>query len=435
MNTVEECEEYILNIPKFKKKTLLSDTADFYNLLGSPARNIPIIHVAGTNGKGSTCFYISQILKEHGLRVGLFISPHLISMKERFVFDNKEADDDLFVRAFNRVFEVIESLDKDQYEKMHPSFFEILFHMFMIMADEKKPDVIVLETGLGGMLDATNIFEKPSLTVICSVSIDHVEQLGNTLEEIATQKAGIIKKGVPLVCQDNGEIVNDVLDRRAADLSSKVYRLDERSIHLNDHTEKFIDFSVNFEYDSFACVHNLSVRLTTGALYQRLNASLAVLAAKIYLKDAFDSDKTKKGLENGNFPGRLERVADNVFVDGAHNEGAMKRLLETLSKNTEQKILIFGACVDKDYPKMLNDIVLSDIFERIILTEINSQRSAKASSLAGFIPSKSGDKVTVTSNLKEAVDLCDSFEGNVYIAGSLYLVGEAKELFGGQKND
>ena len=285
MNSIEECEEYLLNIPKFKKKTLLSDTLKFYVSLGSPGKDIPKIHVAGTNGKGSTCFYTSRILKEHGLKTGLFTSPHLVSMKERFVFDGEMITDDEFVSVFQKVKNQCELFDEEDKITMHPSFFEFLFLMFMEWMQRKDADVLILETGLGGMLDATNIFDDPAVTVICSVGLDHTKELGDTIESIAIQKAGILKKGAPLIYRDNGDAVNKILEDKAKENGSNTYILKEENIKDFVCDEKHIAFSFNSGYDELTIVRDLSVSLPTPALYQRINASLAIMTACIFLKD------------------------------------------------------------------------------------------------------------------------------------------------------
>lgn len=423
--TKDECEEYLLNIPKFKKKTKLSDTKKFYEKIGSPAINIPIIHVAGTNGKGSTCFYISQILEKHNVKTAMFTSPHLVKMNERFVFDKKMIDDEAFVRVFEKVKEECSFLDEEEKAEMHPSFFEYLFLMFMIWAEEVKPDVIVLETGLGGMLDATNIFEKPALSVICSIGMDHVEQLGDTIEEIAAQKAGIIQKNVPLVLWDNGEKVNDVIIKTADEKKSKVYILKEDCISKVQNKENHIDFSLSFEYDSDTCVRDLSVILPTNAFYQRINSSMAILSTKVFLGEKFDEKLAKKALGEGTFKGRLEEIADGFFVDGAHNEDAVDRLLETVAV-TKARTLIFGACKDKDYPLMLKKIADSNAFDNIILTKVHSPRAADTEDLRKCVGDR---KVLEANDLAEAINISRQYEGKVIIAGSLYLVGEAIAYF------
>ncbi len=432
MKDIKECEEYLLNIPKFKKKTLLSDTVRFYNLLGKPGRDIPKIHVAGTNGKGSTCFYISRILKAHGLKAGLFTSPHLVSMKERFVFDGEMISDTEFVKVFDKVKSLCETFDEEEKTTMHPSFFEFLFLMFMEWMSMKDADAIVLETGLGGMLDATNIFTDPSVCVICSVGMDHTKELGNTIESIAEQKAGIIKEKVPLVLWDNGDAVNRVIEKKAKEKDSKVYMLKEKHIKDLVFDEKHIAFSLDYDYDRLKFVHNLSVWLPTSALYQRINSSLAIIASKIFLKDEFDEAKTQSVLTEGYFHGRFEEVERGFFVDGAHNEDAVKRLLESVGTLKGRKVIIFGACKDKNYEKMLNLIASSGHFETIILTKIDSERAVDSKTMFDTMGDTTCNVIT-TDSLIEAIDKSKTYDACVFIAGSLYLVGEAVSIFNANK--
>ena len=430
MEDISSLEEYLLDIPKFKKKTLLSDTKKFYKALGEPGKNIPVIHVAGTNGKGSTCFYISKILRAHGLSVGLFTSPHLVSVKERFDIDGIKISDEDFVYAFNEVKKKCDSYSSDEKVLMHPSFFEYLFFMFMIWAEKQKPDVIILETGLGGELDATNIFDKPALSVICSIGMDHMAQLGNTIESIAEQKAGIIKEDVPLVFLDNGS-VNDIFLDRAEKKHSKAYMLGEKNICKVSVNKGKVDFLLNFDYDESVFASNVSISLDTKASYQRLNASMAFLASKIYLKDSFNESLAVKGLADGHFVGRMDEIYPNVYTDGAHNENAIDRLIESLKCLNEKRVLIFGACEDKDYPLMINKLVASDLFDAIIFTEFDSPRACKADALKEI--AKKGDEkanILTANNIEEAYEMSRTYNDTVLIAGSLYLVGEAIEFFG-----
>ncbi|MCR4649353.1 MAG: hypothetical protein K5776_09795 [Lachnospiraceae bacterium] len=430
MRTLKECEEYLLNIPKFKKKTLLSDTQKFYELLGSPAKGVPKIHVAGTNGKGSTCFYTAKILKKHGLKVGLFTSPHLVTMRERFVFDDEMITESEFIAVFEKILAKCEMYDEEEKARMHPSFFEFLFLMFMEWMQMKDADACVLETGLGGLLDATNIFEKPAVCVICSIGIDHIEQLGGTIEEIAEQKAGIIKENVPVVYLDNGEAVNGIIEETAKKRHSDCFRLSESCISGLSLGKKQIAFSLNYDYDNVEYVHDLSICLNTSAAYQRINSSLAIITSKIFLGKDFDENKTRLALKEESFKGRFEEIAPDIFVDGAHNEDALGRLFETLRTKEEKKTLIFGACRDKEYKKMVSMISESKLFDTVIFTRINSSRAVDADTLIDTVSEKNGIVFKTSDSFKEAIVLAKETGNTVYIAGSLYLVGEAEEYFG-----
>ena len=351
-----------------------------------------------------------------------------MSMKERFVFGGEMITDEEFVSVFEKVKKQCELFDEDEKITMHPSFFEFLFLMFMEWMDIKKADVIVLETGLGGMLDATNIFYDPSVTVITSVGLDHTKELGSTVESIAAQKAGIIKENVPLITWDNGDAVNSVLKEKAEEKHAKVFMLKEEEIQNFACDEKHIAFSLNCRYDELRLVRNLSVSLPTPALYQRINSSLAVMAAALFLGNGFDKDKTLSALSEGYFHGRFEEIARGFFVDGAHNEDAMQRLLESVKTLKGKKVIIFGACKDKDYEKMLRMIDESKDFDTIILTNIDSERAVDIMTMKECTEGFKSD-VAVAETLREAIDLSKTFDSAVYIAGSLYLVGEAVSIF------
>lgn len=433
MKDISSLEEYLLDIPKFKKKTLLSDTKKFYEALGAPGESIPVIHVAGTNGKGSTCFYISKILRAHGLSVGLFTSPHLVSIKERFEIDGIKINDEEFEEAFLEVKHRCDLYSPDEKETMHPSFFEYLFLMFMVWAGKRQPDVLVLETGLGGELDATNIFDKPSLSVICSIGMDHMAQLGDTIESIATQKAGIIKENVPLVFLDNKSVNNIFLDR-AKEKHAKAYQLCEQNISEVSVKKDSVDFLLNFDYDESVFASDLRISLDTVATYQRLNASLSIVASKVFLKDAFNETLAIDALSHGHFRGRMDEIYPNVFTDGAHNENAIGRLLESLKCLNERCVLIFGACEDKDFSLMIEKLIASDLFDAIIFTKFNSPRACKVETLSEIAKKVEGNTtILIADDIESAYKKSESYNEKVLFAGSLYLVGEAIEYFDKKK--
>ena len=216
MFTYEEAVQYIEDIPKFTKKNKLEHTRQCLDLLGSPDEGKKIIHVAGTNGKGSVCAFISTMLEEGGYKCGLFTSPHLVKINERFQINEVMVSDEIFLEAFCRVKKLADFLvEKGDY---HPTYFEFLFLMGMLIFAKEEVDYIVLETGLGGRLDATNSVRKPLACVITSISLDHVEYLGNTIPEIAGEKAGIIKPGVPVVFDGNNPEAAEVIRTRADSL-------------------------------------------------------------------------------------------------------------------------------------------------------------------------------------------------------------------------
>jgi dihydrofolate synthase/folylpolyglutamate synthase len=266
----QETTDYLLNIPKFTGKHTVEDTRAFYKLILPDTSKMKIIHVAGTNGKGSVCAYLRSVLRAMGYTVGIFTSPHLVKINERIKYEDCEITDDEMVTYFEKVKAY---LIPGEY---HPSFFEYFFFMAMLYFADKKPDYIILETGLGGKLDATNVIDDPVVNIITRIGYDHMAYLGNTLESIAGEKAGILRAGVPVVYDALVEEAAGVIEARAKELDCPSYPLTKADFSLEGVHNKNIDFCYVSRYYS-------SVRLTlgTGALYQIENASLALKAAEV----------------------------------------------------------------------------------------------------------------------------------------------------------
>ena len=201
--TYQQAVEYILDIPRFTAKNDLGNTKAFLELLGNPQQRLKVIHVAGTNGKGSVCAYVDAMLRAQGKRTGLFTSPHLVRMNERIVIDGQQISDAEFTETFEEVKEKVGEMERKGLS--HPTFFEFIFGMAMAAFAKAGVEYAVLETGLGGRLDATNVVEHPVCCVITSIGRDHMQWLGNTIEEIAAEKSGIIKAHVPVIYMENRE--------------------------------------------------------------------------------------------------------------------------------------------------------------------------------------------------------------------------------------
>ena len=214
--TYEEAAAYIEEIPKFTKKHTLEHTKMFLKRLGNPAADRKIVHVAGTNGKGSVCAYLQAILMAEGKRTGFFTSPHLVSVNERIRVDNIQIDNETFLKMFRKVLKIVRQMVEDGIE--HPSYFEFLFGMGMTAFAETDVEYIILETGLGGRLDATNAIDNPALAIITSISLDHTAILGDTIEKIAGEKAGIIKPGVPVFFDGSSKKAAEVIKAKASEL-------------------------------------------------------------------------------------------------------------------------------------------------------------------------------------------------------------------------
>ena len=424
----EEARKYIDEIPKFVKKNTMEDTKAFYRKLSCPCEDTRVIHVAGTNGKGSVCAYLQSVLTEAGYRTGLFTSPHLVDIRERIRVDEEQIPEADFVEVFRRV--------RDACPKesgYHPSYFEYLYFMAMLYFEKKKPDFIILETGLGGRLDATNSFETPCISIIAEIGLDHTEYLGETLEQIAEEKAGIVKKGIPLVYFAKNKIVADVMEKSAKKADSKAFSVKPAEICLKNSGEKGIDFSYHSGYYKYSVF-----RLSTRALYQQENAALCIRALAVLEESGIvkvPEEDLRRGLEKTHWEGRMEEILPGVYVDGAHNPDGREAFLQSVRADgaKDGRMLLYSSLEEKACGEMIRRIADAGLFEEIVVTKIDSPRAAMPSKLARLF----GETGTVvTEDTKEAFDYClrrRRAEEKVYITGSLYLTGQIKALTEGKK--
>lgn len=424
--TYNQAEAYINSIQKFTKKHPLSHTKEYLALLGNPCVHAKIVHVAGTNGKGSVCNYLRGLLMESGKKVGMFISPHLVTMRERMVINEAPVTEEAFLAAFCRVLETVETSGSD-----HPTFFEFLFLMAMVLFEEERPDYVILETGLGGRLDATNVFEKPVLTVITEIGLDHCQYLGDTKEQIAGEKAGIIKQGVPLVYVDREKSVSDVLSDVAKNRQSKTYPVDKTrffDVNINDKT---IDFSYNSRY-----YNNISFTLRTTAAYQAENAAAALTACELLLtKEELDVSGMRQALWHAFWPGRMEEIRPDVYLDGAHNADGIQAFLESVSaqraRQTGRKfVLLYSVVGDKDYEDMIDRIQTAGLFDEYVIACMHDARGLPGQQIRERFTKADPAHIHTCASVQEAYTaaLEKKGDGVLYIAGSLYLVGEIRSL-------
>ena len=435
--TIAECEELLNMVPKFTAKHSLEETRAFLDYLGSPDENMKIVHVAGTNGKGSVCSYISTVLTKADYSVGLFTSPHLVSLNERFAIDNKPISQGVFAEVFAETIRRVMEYDDDGY---FPTYFELLFFVAMILYDVYPVDYLILETGLGGRLDATNSVTKPVISIITEIGYDHMEYLGTSLEEIAAEKAGIIKKGVPVVFYDRRKECSDVIKKTALELESRAIAVEAKNIEdatfvRDEGGNKYIAFSYKSLYDKYA-----GLKLATEALYQTQNAAVAVTALEI-LKDAgaaITELDIREGLLSARWSGRMEEMRPGVYVDGAHNIDGVEAFLDSVSRIECQgkKHLVFGIMSDKLYKDIISMILKSGQFDSIYVAILESKRSVSMSDLKiAFEDSKEelgiiGLPIKYYSNVRDAItDVITMRKSGdcVFAAGSLYLVGQIKE--------
>ncbi|MFH1972744.1 MAG: folylpolyglutamate synthase/dihydrofolate synthase family protein [archaeon] len=357
--------EYIYSLERTDKEFNLDAIQEFLNKVGNPENKLKAIHVAGTNGKGSTCAFINQSLIEAGYNVGFFSSPHLIKFNERIRVNNKEISDEDLERLTKK-------LDIKQKETgVQLTFFEAATVLAYWYFNEKKVDYAVLEVGLGGRLDATNTC-KPIISVITSIGFDHMEMLGNTLELITKEKAGIIKPGVKVVTAV--ESIDGIRPQK-------------------------IDLEIGLKGD-----------------YQKENAALAFTVLK---ELNIDEESIKRGLKNTKWKGRFEYIDSNILVDCAHNEQGINAMVDSVKKLNRNIILIFGVCNNKDVLKMSKK--LKELKPIVILTRSKVNRAADPNKLMQYF-----ENAVIKDNVKEALEYAKSIQSEdlILVSGSIYLIGE-----------
>lgn len=439
-----EAEHFLESVPRFTKKNPLEDTKGFYEYIQNCEngryceKNLgKVLHVAGTNGKGSVCAFLESICRESGYRTGLFTSPHLVTTRERFCIDGSMISEEEFVEAFCWLSDktaAYRSIRPDY----NPTYFERLFFMGMYVFARAGVDMMILETGLGGRLDTTNVVKDPAVTVITEIGLDHMAYLGDTIDRIAAEKAGIIKAGVPVVFSDRRKAASDQIRRKAADLDCKCYAVSENDYKINEIQKKFIDFSVVSRYYDYG-----RLTVNTTAVYQAENAALAVRTCEVLINDcgcgALTAESIKAGIRKMHWPCRMEEVIPGVLIDGAHNEDGIAAFVQSLRQSPdfqnaenaadERCVLIFSVVRDKQYDKMIEMLCGLPVIMDFVITHIPGERGADLEELAGIFGqyvNQKTQRIYTYEKIEDALAFGLSVRrdtGKVYIVGSLYLAG------------
>ena len=454
MITFEEAVAYLKDMPRFTVKKNPADSRDlkwFLKKLGNPEKDLRIIHVAGTNGKGSVCAYMSSILQEAGYRTAVFTSPHLVDMRERFTVNGKMISEETFLQVYRAVGDALQEANSVNPGVLLPggeaapefvlNFYEYLFCMALLCFAEEKPDYCIIETGLGGRLDATNYVDNKLLTVITRISLDHVQYLGDTTAKIAAQKAGILRPGVPVVYLDGDADASAVICRKASELGAPQIPVSKKDYTFLGFRKKYIDFSLRSEYYNY-----ISLTLHTIARYQMENAALAVRAVEVLFRSTDTEEnggrlcagagcptveEIRRGILGCFWQGRMEEVLSEVYVDGAHNDDGIRAFLDTVEQDgcTGGRRLLFGVAADKDCRHMIQRVITSGLFDHIAFTHMRTERSLSMEEFRDLLAAYPGHYTMYTeadTALRE--QLGEKRPGErLYIAGSLYLVGEIKE--------
>lgn len=408
----QDAREYVDGLNRFGSVLGLENIEALLGVLGNPEESLRVIHVAGTNGKGSTIAFMEAILMEAGYKVGKYTSPVVFEYLEKFQINGKNIREKKFASLACRLKEVMESLriEKD----IQPTIFEVETAMAFEYFKDEACDIVLLETGMGGDMDATNVCSKVLASVLVSISLDHMGFLGDSIEEIAYHKAGIIKDNCPVVVMNQCKEVLNVVEKRATEHNSSMYVADATELHVGLSGE-----------------------------WQKYNAGVAVKAMEVLVEQGYNISKEniEVGLSKAKWPGRFEKICDNpaIIIDGAHNPDAARRLRETLDKEYKDTkfVYIMGVLGDKDFKEVIK--TMADRAEYIITVTPPNLRALDAVELKEAVEVYN-ENVCCADNIEEAYKIAlhkldeiqkiKGFENNVAILafGSLSYLGEFKNV-------
>lgn len=419
--TYEDSVKYLYSLPKVVPGYEICNREKWMEIIPYPSES-RIIHIAGTNGKGSTASFMNSILLCAGYEVGLFTSPHLVSINERIILNNEYISDEEFLEAFSFIMDNV----NEEEGLVAPSFFDFLFFMAIYYYAKTKPEYIVLETGLGGRIDTTNYVKTKDVSVITGIGFDHMEYLGDSLYLIANEKAGIIKKNVPVAFFDQKDIAAEVFRNKAKASEVLCESVSDNDIVVNSVTEEGIDFSVACSYYRYD-----RLKISMCAVYQTRNASLAVLGIKLLMDSNILDEHIYEGLKNAKWAGRMEKILPGVYLDGAHNPHGIDAFLDSVKRIPVKgkRFLVFSVLVDKQFEIMVKQICTSGLFDRIFVAHINSLRAASVDTLRQTFNVYKDIEVDFFEDVSDALKGAISNRGDsdvIYIAGSLYLAGQIK---------
>lgn len=408
----EESIKYLYKIAGFATKSSLEDIKYFLGQLGNPHKNLNMIHVAGTNGKGSVCAFLEAILTKHGKTTASFTSPHVMKINERIKLGGKDISDERFVSAVKKVRQAIEIGIKE--EKRSPSFFEVMFLVAMVIFQEEKPDICMIETGMGGRYDATNVI-SPKVSVITSISKDHMEFLGETIEEIAGHKAGIIKEGVPVVTIKQEPAVKEILYEEAKKKKSRIYDISEDNLKFEQKAAKYIDFLNVNAYDK-----ERGVRTNIAGEFQKSNLAAALQAAELVC-GKLKEDKIYEALRAIRISGRMEEIAPGIIVDVSHNIQGMEGFVKTVEANFhgKKKRILFAASHKNEEEYMKNILKTIPDIEAFYTVGIHKRRIQEEEFQNAF-------RKMIERNQETTV---------CFVVGSFYLAGMAKEFINQEEDN
>lgn len=420
----EEAMNYIVNTAKFGSNYGLSRTEKILELLGAPHKKIKFVHVAGTNGKGSTTAMITGVLRQAGYKVGMYTSPYLEEFEERIQINGINISKDELALIVSEVKEAVDKVIDMGFE--HPTEFEIITAAGFLYFYKQKVDYAVIEVGLGGRLDSTNVI-TPMVSVITSISYDHMAILGDTLEKIAYEKAGIIKKGVPVVVYPQPKEAAKVIEKISQEMECNLIKVKQNSVKLlqSEYTQKLL---LNTENDKY------EIELSLIGKHQLLNCAVAVNTLEVLqqLGIKIKKEHILEGLKKISWIGRLEilRKEPLVVIDGAHNIDGITNLVESIKTyfKYNRMFLILGILADKQVEQMIK--LIAPMAEKIIAVTPHSDRAELAQDLEASIK-KYNQNCIACEDYKEAYERALSYceKGDLLIvSGSLYMIGDMRKI-------
>jgi len=411
---VDQAIAYLKQLPHTEVKPGLERIQALLERVGNPHERLQAVHIGGTNGKGSVAVMIASVLQRAGYRVGLYTSPHLISYCERIQINGAQIAEDEFDHIADELMPIADAMaDK-------PTQFEFMTALAFLYFLRQKIDIAVIEVGLGGRFDATNVI-TPMVSVLTNVELDHTDLLGETLEQIAWEKAGIAKRGVPLVTGERKPNALEVIARECAAVGAPLIPARQRA--------RRTDFT--WEYQEFEVWGEGKVRMKLLGGYQRENLNVALEALEVLRQSLkIPHEALVRGLEQASWPGRFEVVQREPYIilDGAHNPHAARALREDVRRYRERyalhkSALLFGVLRDKAYQTMA-EILFPD-FDEIVLVKPDSPRALEPSALLSWAPA-----AKICDTISEGLDVARASGAElICVTGSLYVIGAAKRLF------
>ncbi|MEA1921543.1 MAG: folylpolyglutamate synthase/dihydrofolate synthase family protein [Pseudomonadota bacterium] len=418
MTSFQDTLDYLYGLEHFGISLGLENINELCNACGNPQDRLPIVHVAGSNGKGSSIAILRKLLRQHGLSVGVYSSPHLRHFSERIIINETPISEAEIVALTRELRPVVEKIPRIV------TFFDFTTCMALLYFARQAPDIVLLETGLGGRLDATNVARKPLLTVVTNIALEHEEYLGSTLLAVAAEKAGILKPGVPLVSGVKQEKLRDFFAEKQREMAAACDFLG-RDFRIRRHRDgSFSYYGSEYRFDD--------LRLAMSGRHQQDNAALALRALESLSHEGLfevEAELVTEALAEVSWPGRLQKVGvkPDTYLDGAHNLHGIRALEPELRRLAADRrlILILGVMKDKRIKEMTARLV--PLADEVIVTQAPLDRACSPERLAEEVKNHCPN-VTITTSVAEALALARSrakADDLIFLTGSLYCVGEA----------